>query len=57
MAVVLLVAMVVAIGLEAHEEILVVVDCTDARPYVEREVALPLTGLWQDVVAITKVGG
>ena len=53
----LLVAVVVAIGLEAHEEILVVVDCTDAGPYVEREVALPLAGLRQDVVAITKVRG
>ena len=53
----LLVAVVVAIGLEAHEEILVVVDCTDAGPYVEREVALPLAGLWLDVVTVTEVGG
>ena len=52
-AVVFLVTVMIAIGLEAHEEILVVLHCTNAGPYVEREVALPLTWLWHNVVTIT----
>ena len=53
----LLVTMMVAIGLETHEEILVIIYCTNASPYVEREVALSLSWLWLDVVSVTKIRG
>ena len=55
-AVVILVAVVIAIGLETHEEILMVIHSTNAGPNVERKVALPLVRLLLNVVTITKIG-
>ena len=56
-AVLFLVAVMIAIGLKTHEEILVVIHCTNASSNVEREVALPIARLWLDIVTVTKIGG